>query len=133
MSVGAHVQAVIDRLRSDPQLASVVFDGDVKGNPERYVNVWHDTGYWEGHDAHEHQVDVEVTITVHSVGQVDRRQAVWVSDRVRALLLDWKPTIPGRACWRMRSAGSQPVQKDTDTTPPKFFAVDRFILRSTPA
>lgn len=132
MSVNTQVAAVITRLKSDPQLASVVFDGTVTGNPERYVDVWADTGYWDGHDSHDHQVDVEVTLTIHSVG-MSRQQAMWVSDRVRALLLDWKPTIPGRTCWRMRSAGSQPVQKDTDTTPPKFFAVDRFTLRSTPA
>lgn len=132
MTVNGHVQAVIDRIRTDPQLASVVFDGDVKGNPERYVNVWNDTGYWGGHDFHIHQVDADVTFTIHSVGMT-RQQAVWVSDRVRALLLDWTPIIPGRRCWRIRSAGSQPVQKDTDVTPPKFFAVDRFTLRSTPA
>lgn len=132
MTVNAHVQAVLDRIRTDLQLASVVFDGDVKGNPERYVNVWNDTGYWDGHDSHIHQVDVDVTFTIHSVGMT-RQQAVWVSDRVRALLLDWAPNLPGRKCWRIRSAGSQPVQKDTDTTPPKFFAVDRFTLRSTPA
>lgn len=133
MTVNAHVAAVLARLRSDPQLATVVFDGEVTGNPARYVNVWHDTGTWGGHDAHDHQVDVDVTLTIHSVGSDNRYQAVWVSDRVRSLLLDWKPTVAGRRCWAIKAAGSQPVQKDTDVTPPKFFAVDRFTLRSTPA
>lgn len=132
MSVAAHVAALLARVRSDPQIANVVFEGNVTGSPERYANVWHDTGFWTSHDAHGNEVDVEVTFTIHGVGNT-RQQAVWVSDRVRALVLGWKPTIPGRNTWKVTSAGSQPVQKDTDVTPPKFFTADRYVMRSTPA
>lgn len=127
-----HVEPVLARLRGIPQLADVVFEGDVTGNPDRYVNVWHDTGFFESHTDEGTHTEVEVTFTIHSVG-ADRWQAVWTSGRVTAALLDFKPVVPGRRCWRIQPAGSQPVQKDTDVDPPKFFTADRFTLRSTPA
>lgn len=127
-----HVQAVIDRLKSDPQLENVVFEGDVKNDPERYVNVWHDTGFFTARTMLGEHQDVDVTFTIHAVGD-DRWQATWVDGRVLALLNDWKPTIAGRRCWRMEPAGTQPVQKDDDAVPVKFFAVRRFVLHSTPA
>lgn len=127
-----HAEAVLDMIRADPQLATSVFEGDVTGDPERYVNVYHDTGFYSAHDYVDNNVDVEVTFTIHSVG-VDRWQASWVSGRVTAALLGIKPVVDGRRCWRITHAGSQPVQKDMDVEPPKFFAVDRFVLRSTPS
>lgn len=126
-----HAQAVLTLLRADEQLVDVVFEGDVTGDPERYVNVYHDTGFYSGHDASGATVDVEVTFTIHSVGD-DRWQAVWGSGRVTAALLNKVPDVEGRRCWRIEPAGSQPVTKDPDVSPPKFFAVDRFTLRSTP-
>lgn len=130
--IARHVAVVLALLRADPQLTDDVFEGDVTGDPERYVNVWHDTGFYSAHDALDHPVDVEVTFTIHSVGRT-REQAVWVSGRVTAALLGIAPAIPGRRSWRIRPAGSQAVQRDDDADPIKFFAVDRFTLRSTPS
>lgn len=129
--IEAHVAAVLALLRDDPRISGVIFEGDVTGNPDMYVNVWHDTGFYSAHDASGSPVDVEVTFTVHSVGS-DRWQATWASGRVTARLLGVVPLIDGRRCWRIESAGSQPVFKDTDVDPPRFLAVDRFTLRSTP-
>lgn len=129
--VERHATAVLELLRGDPQLADVVFEGDVTGDPERYINVHHDTGFYSGHDASGAAVDVDVTFTIHSVG-IDRWQAVWGSGRVTAALLNIVPVIEGRRCWRIGPAGSQPVTRDDDSSSPKFLAVDRFILRSTP-
>lgn len=129
--VERHASAVLALLRADPQLADVVFEGDVTGDPERYINVHHDTGFYSGHDASGTAVDVDVTFTIHSVG-LDRWQAVWGSGRVTAALLNIVPVVEGRRCWRIEPAGSQPVARDDDSSPPKFLAVDRFILRSTP-
>jgi hypothetical protein len=129
--VALHADQVLTLLRADPQLADVVFEGDVTGDPERYVNVWHDTGFFSAHDALGNDVDVEVTFTIHSVGY-ERWQAVWVSGRVVAALMNVLVRIPGRRAWRIRPAGSQPVTKDSEVSPPRFFAVDRFALRSTP-
>ena len=127
-----HVTAVLERIRTDPELEDLVFEGDVTGDPQRYVNVWHDTGFFSGRSmVGEHQ-ELEVTFTIHAVG-ADRWQAVWVDGRVLALLNDWLPTVAGRRCWRLEPAGSMPVTKDTDVTPSKFLAARRYVLRSTPA
>lgn len=129
--IEVHVSAVIAELKADPQLSGVVFEGEVTGNPQLYVNVWHDTGFYDSHDTTGLEVDVDVTFTIHSVG-AERWQAVWGSGRVTAQLLGAVLTVEGRRCWRITSAGSQPVRKDTDVDPPKFIAIDRFVLRSTP-
>lgn len=126
-----HVAAVLARIRSDPQLVNSVFEGDVEDNPARYVNVWHDTGFFEPRSIRGEHQDVDITFTIHSVG-MDRWQATWVDGRVLALLNDWKPTVAGRRCWRLSPAGSQPVAKDKEIDPPKFMAVRRFVLHSTP-
>lgn len=126
-----HVSAVLARLRSDQQLSDSVFEGDVDGDPDRFVNVWHDTGFFSVRSIRGEHQDVDVTFTIHSVG-TDRWQATWVDGRVFDLLNDWKPVVVGRRCWRLEPAGTQPVQKDTTVTPPKFLAVRRYVLHSTP-
>lgn len=127
-----HVIALLDRIRSDPQLADVVFEGDVSDDPERYVNVWHDSGFFEPRSMLGEHQDVDVTFTIHAVG-LDRWQAVWVDGRVLSLLNDVRLTVPGRRCWRLQPAGTQPVDKDTTVNPPRFLAVRRYTLHSTPA
>jgi len=126
-----HVEAVLARIRADAQLINSVFEGDVKGDPERYVNVWHDTGSFEPRSMLGEHQDVDITFTIHSVGN-DRWQATWVDGRVLAALNDVVLEVPDRRCWKLRPAGSQPVQKDDDVVPVKFFAVRRFVLHSTP-
>lgn len=127
-----HVAAVLARLRGDQQLAEVVFEGNVKGNPERYVNVWHDTGFFQGQSMLGEHQDVDITFTIHAVGD-ERWQAVWVDGLVLSRLNDWKPIVSGRRCWRLAPAGVMPVTKDTDVDPPKFLAARRYVLHSTPA
>lgn len=126
-----HVSAVLSRLRDDPQLAGVVFEGDVKDDPELYVNVWHDTGFFNSRSILGEHQDVDITFTIHSVG-VDRWQATWVDGRVQEALTDTVLTVPGRRCWKLRPAGSQPIQKDDDVLPVKFLAARRYVLHSTP-
>lgn len=127
-----HVQSVVDRLKSDPQLTNVVFEGDVTGDPERYVNVWHDTGFFPGRSMLGEHQDVDITFTIHGVGN-ERWQATWVDGRILALLNDWKPAVGGRRCWRLEPAGTRPVDKDDTVTPVKFLAARRYVLHSTPA
>lgn len=126
-----HVEALLARIREDDQLDDSIFEGEVKGKPERYVNVWHDTGFFEPRSILGEHQDVEITFTIHSVGN-DRWQATWVDGRVLAALNDVVLTVPGRRCWKLQPSGSQPVQKDDDVLPVKFFAVRRFVLHSTP-
>ncbi|MGX9346640.1 hypothetical protein [Microbacterium sp. KNMS] len=126
-----HVKPLLARLRSDMQLATSVFEGDVTGEPTRYVNVWHDTGFFETRTILGEHQDVDITFTIHAVGN-DRWQATWVDGRVLALLNDHILTVPGRRCFALAPAGTQPVTKDTTVSPPKFFAVRRYILHSIP-
>lgn len=130
--VERHITAVLDRLKSDDQLEDVTFEGDVHGDPERYVNVWHDSGFFEPRSILGEHQDVDITLTIHAVG-LERWQAVWADGRVLALLNDFRLTVPGRRCWRLQPAGTQPVEKDTTVNPPRFLAVRRYILHSTPA
>lgn len=127
-----HVGAVLERLRSDPQIHDVVFEGDVKGDPERYVNVWHDSGFFERRSILGEHQDVDITFTIHAVG-FERWQASWVDGRVLSLLNDVRLTVPDRRCWRLQPAGTQPVEKDISVNPPRYLAVRRYILHSTPA
>lgn len=127
-----HVAAVLARLREDPQLTDVIFEGDPVGDPERYANVYHDTGFFDRSSYVRAQHDVTVTFTIHSVG-AERWQAAWVASRIVSSLLGFLPDLPGRRCWRMTAEGTQPVRRDDGIVPPKFLAVNRFALRSTPA
>lgn len=130
--IEAHVEPVIARIREDPVLADTVFEGVVTGNPDQYTNVHHDTGVYAAHNYVDTISDVEVTFTIHNVGMTDW-EATWRAGRVLAQLIQFKPTVPGRRCFRMEPAGSQPVTLDRDVTPPKHIAVNRFVLRSIPA
>jgi len=59
-------------------------------------------------------------------------QALNVSDRARAAMTPVL-TVAGRLAWRPEHLDGQPVQRDDDVTPPNFYAVARYRLRSTPA
>ena len=126
-----HVEALLARLRDTPGLEGTVFDGDVTGDPDKYVNVFHDTGFFETRTVLGEHQDVDITFTIHAVG-VDRWQATWVDGRIFTALNDTILNVPGRRCWKLAPAGSQPVKKDTTVTPPKFLAARRYILHSTP-
>lgn len=58
-------------------------------------------------------------------------QAANVSDRAMAAL-----TLPlavaGRVAWKPESLDGQPVKRDDDVTPPNYYAVSRWRLRSVP-
>ena len=127
-----HVAHVLARVRAPADMAEIVFEGDVTGNPEVYINAFNDTGMWTGHDYTEQHNDLDITFTFQGVGET-REQAVWALDHVDAQLRNWRPTIAGRTCWRMQHAGSQTVARDEDADPIKFFGATRWTLHSTPA
>ena len=58
-------------------------------------------------------------------------QAASVSDRAMAALAA-RITVAGRVSWRPEFLDGQPVQRDDDVTPPNFYAVARYRLRSIP-
>ncbi len=56
-----------------------------------------------------------------------------VQARVRAALLDQRPSIPGRVSFPIRHVGSQPILPDEDIQPPVFYATDQWRCMSVPA
>lgn len=128
--VELHAQAFLDLIKADPELR--VFEGDVENAPEKYTNVFHTPGFYEGHTLGNELVDVTVTFTVHSVG-LERWQAQWGAGRVTARVLGVTPVIAGRRCWRIGHEPGPPISKDTEVTPSRFLAIDRYTLKSTPA
>ena len=128
--VERHVEAFLALIRADADL--LLFEGDVTGNPDKFTNVFHTPGFYEGHTLGNEPVDVTVTFTVHSVG-LDRWQAQWGSGRVTARVLRAPIQVPGRRCWPIEHEAGPPIAKDVEVTPPKFLAIDRYILKSTPA
>lgn len=58
-------------------------------------------------------------------------QAMNVSDRALAVLTA-PITVAGRASWKPESLDGQPVKRDDDVTPPCYYAVSRWRLRSIP-
>lgn len=65
-----------------------------------------------------------------SVGQT-AEQALNVADRC-ATALSAPLQVAGRASWRPQALGGQPVRRDDDVTPPVYYAVARWRLRSMP-
>ncbi|MFF7191770.1 hypothetical protein ACFZAR_43015 [Streptomyces sp. NPDC008222] len=58
-------------------------------------------------------------------------QALWVSDR-SAAALSTVLAVAGRVSWKPESLDGQPVKRDDDVTPPCYYAVSRWRLRSIP-
>lgn len=76
------------------------------------------------------RVDFIAVVQLTCVG-LTAQQALNVSDRARAAL-DGPLVVAGRAAWRPEALEGQPVHRDDDVTPPCFYAISRFRLRSTP-
>ena len=132
MTAAAHCDAIVARLRAHPDLASIVFVGDVPAKTTKYVVVFpstpaHSVERFTGANTQE-----DYTYTINSVG-LQPAQALWVADRVVTQLLDFTPTVAGRKCRRLRHPVGRPVDRDKDVTPNLFYAVDQFDLTSSPA
>ncbi|WP_449408000.1 hypothetical protein [Microbacterium maritypicum] len=128
--VERHARAFLALIRADAELH--VFEGDADSSLDRFTNVFHTPGFFEGHTLNDDPVDVTVTFTVHSVG-LDRWQAQWGSGRVLARVMRVPLQVEGRRCWPLRHQQGPPISKDKEVNPPKFLAIDTFDLKSTPA
>lgn len=129
--VERHVTPFLELIRADPELEGFLFQGDADSSLERFTNVFHTPGYFEGHTLGNEPVDVTVTFTVHNVG-LERWQAQWGAGRVAARVLRAPIVVPGRRCWPITHTPGPPIAKDKEVTPPKFLAIDTYVLKSTP-
>lgn len=132
MTIRAHANAVLARLREDSVLSGVTFQGVVTDRPDRYVTMFMDSGDWTQQRLTGPQGTATFGMTFHSVGTT-AEQAQFVAEHVFDKLLGYTPNVPARACWRIRHVSSQPVQLDQDVNPPLYYCVDVFNLTSDPA
>ena len=64
---------------------------------------------------------------VVSVG-ITQDQALGMQQKVRAALLGWQPVVAGITCSLIVREGGRGVLREDETQPPKFSAVDRFVV-----
>jgi len=76
------------------------------------------------------RVDYITTVQITCVGTT-AEQALNYADRSSAAMSP-PLVVEGRTAWRPEHLDGQPVQRDDDVTPPVFYAVARYRLRSTP-
>jgi hypothetical protein len=75
---------------------------------------------------------LEASIQTTSVGDTAEACRI-VARRVKAALLDVRPTVTGRVSFPIRHEDSLPPQVDNDVAPPVLYAVDRWLTASVPA
>jgi hypothetical protein len=131
--IRAHVNAVKALIEGDVQMVGAVYVGGAPPPPpDRYVVLYPDSGLPEDTGLDLDADQVEMLLQATYVGTTVE-QALWVAERVRARLVNATPTVAGRVCWPLSIQVSQPLRRDDDVTPPLYFAVDVYELRSIPA
>lgn len=110
-----------------------VGDGSGKGLTAPYCVVYTDLGDLDG-PMGDRFADAEQHFFVHSIG-LDRNGAQWEADKARVALLGTPITVEGREVMYVNPepGGSLPVQRDDDIQPPLYYAVDEYVLATTPA
>lgn len=98
--------------------------------PPPYCVLYPEPGRPKAASLADDRVDFVTTVQVTCVGE-SAEQALNYADRSAAAL---SPPLPvaGRTAWRPEYLDGLPVQRDNDVTPPVFYAVARYRLRSTP-
>lgn len=124
-----HLDAILARLRANPDLAGIVYDEKIPTGATKYVNVFVNTGFDDDPRFTGPTMRTTFTFTIHSVGG-NRRQSLWVAERVREQLVNFTPTVTNRQCGRLEHPISRPVLADTSSNPPLWYAVDQFDLTS---
>lgn len=77
--------------------------------------------------------DLVSEVQVTSVGE-SRKQAQWMSDKIRVAFIAANLTgWAGRKITLVELDGGNEVERDDDIQPPLFYAIDSFLVYSTPA
>jgi hypothetical protein len=77
--------------------------------------------------------DTQSEYQITAVGET-RAQAQILADHARVLMLTGSLSIPGRALMQpVEWSESRGVDRDDDTSPPLFYAIDRYVIRTTPS
>jgi hypothetical protein len=131
-----HAQAGLNLLRADSALTVVP---DLEGNvpaelPDRYVRVYTDVSWPdspEGRALDSRSATCTTRYYTHAVGP-NEVSALIVAGRVRAALLDQRPTVTGRVVGMIRQEVSNPPTRDESTGVAVFDAVRVYVLQTQP-
>lgn len=105
--------------------------GTVPTTAVPYIVLYPDPGISVRASLADDRVDFTGVVQLTCVG-LTAEQVLNVSDRARAALTP-ALAVAGRTAWKPEHLEGQPVRRDDDVTPPVFYAISRFRLRSTPS
>lgn len=126
MSSRDHTKALLAYLRGVPELASIVFDGYVKGTaPPEYVLVFaesleHDVDRMAGR-----QRGVTARHTIHCISTVPAAAQV-LADRVSSRLVGARIPVPGYSSSPVKHTGGDPMRLDSSVPPAVYFLADDY-------
>ncbi|MCW2899702.1 MAG: hypothetical protein JWO67_1967 [Streptosporangiaceae bacterium] len=125
-----HVDAVTTALTGATPAMTVYLGGAPQSAVPPYCVLYPDVGAPVRASLADDRVNFLGVIQVTCVGATPE-QALNYSDRTHAAL-SAPLQVAGRAGWRPEALDGTPVQRDDDVTPPFWYAVARYRLRSTP-
>lgn len=123
-----HVDAVTAALTA--QGLTVYLGGAPAGQSAPYCVLYPDPGMPVRASLADDRVNFITVVQITCVGTT-AEQALNYADRASSALSAPLP-VTGRTAWRPEHLDGMPVQRDDDVTPPVFYAVGRYRLRSTP-
>ena len=128
-----HVDAVTTALEAAG--LSVYLGGAPSGvtptDPEPFVVLYPEPGRAQIASLADDRTLFSAVVQLTCVG-LTAEQAMSVSDRAAAVM-SAVMTVTGRASWKPEALDGQPVKRDDDVTPPNYYAVARYRLRSIPS
>lgn len=137
MSSRAHTQALVAHLKADPDLAGIVFDGEVPGDaPHWYVLVFADRPTSESTRFARRRTTAREGRRIHCVS-TDPNAAETLADKVKARLAPETVSgvrliVGGVAQGVIEHDGGYPIRIDTEATPAVYFLADDYVWQSTP-
>lgn len=127
-----HVDGLLALLRT--QLGANVgvdWGNRATGRQPPCLVLYPDPGTPEGSLGDRHR-DLLLEFQLTAIGTT-AEQAAWVGDAARAVLLTMQPTVTGRIVQPLWQVDGQPVQRDNDVTPPLYFQVAVYQMRTEPS
>lgn len=121
---------------SSPSMA--LYDGQVPGDPRfPYLVLWTAPGDRPAPTLDNSHVQFDTRLHTTYVGGNAAAVRI-VLAKVETALLDVRPTVAGRSCWKLTKLFSEPIRQDEDVTIPgtslhPMYGVDVWRLASTPA
>lgn len=128
--IAGHVQAVLDRLRANPNLT--VFDGAVPGGVspgQPYVVVYFNGLARLGDELTLRSTQRTGRIYCHSIGATAEAARI-VAQHVATQLLDYVAEVPGWLSWPIRHESNQPPARDESTGEYVMDQIDTYVMQT---